>query len=530
MAPSRPNVLVILTDQQRGDALRCAWPAWRGDTPLRTPRLDALAAQGVRLARHHVSNPLCMPQRATLLTGLTPRGHNVRTNGIDLDPRFPTLPGELAKAGYRTHSVGKIHARIFDGPKGLDPATLDPREFAEAKPMWDAGRITSLPCPYYGFQSADFLGGHTSWIWGDYVRWLEQRRPGGTALYSFEKGQAAASGAEQSWKMAIPPELHYNTWVADRTIAFMEQAAQDGAPFYLSASFPDPHHAFAVPDPWYSMYDRTTIPLPVRRDGELADLAPHFKIIYDEGYPHPLAGRHKPTKMRDDQIREIIAITWGMVSFVDEQAGRILDALDRLNLAKDTIVVFTSDHGDLLGDHGLLNKGPFHFDGLLRVPSLWRWPGRFPAGRVVEGLSSHTDFVPTICDLTGIPQPEFGPPPGTKIESVKQLRGLPGRSLAPMLAGDDPSVQGAVVIENDEDYLGLRLRTLITPTHQITIYVTEHGEEPYGELFDLEKDPGQLANLWADPHFRLVKAELKDRLLAELIRTDSRLPRRSSHA
>jgi hypothetical protein len=91
-------------------------------------------------------------------------------------------------------------------------------------------------------------------------------------------------------------------------------------------------------------------------------------------------------------------------------------------------------------------------------------------------------------------------------------------------------VQGAVVIENDEDYLGLRLRTLVTPTHQLTLYVTEHGEEPYGELFDLEKDPGQVTNLWADPHSRLIKAELKDRLLAELIRTDSRLPRRSSHA
>lgn len=530
MAAIRPNVLVIMTDQQRGDALRCAWPAWRGAPVIQTPHLDVLAAQGVRLARHHVSNPLCMPQRATLLTGLTPRGHNVRTNGIDLDPRFPTLPGELVRAGYRTHSVGKIHARIFDGPKGLDPAGLNPNDYPETKAMWDAGRITSLPSPYYGFQSADFLGGHTSWIWGDYVTWLERKQPGATALYSHERGTPPASGAEQSWKMAIPPELHYNTWVADRTITYLKAMATSGQPFYLSASFPDPHHAFAVPDPWYSMYDRASIPLPVRRDGELDDLPPHFKVMHEKGYGHPLAGRHGPTKMRDDQIREIIAITWGMVSFVDEQAGRILDALDQLGLAQNTIVVFTSDHGDMLGDHRLVNKGPFHFDGLLRVPSVWRWPGHFPPGRVVEGLSSHTDFVPTICDLGGIAIPEYGPPPGTGIEAVKQLRSLPGRSLRPMLLGDDPSVQSAVVIENDEDYLGLRLRTLVTPTHQLTLYVTEHGEEPYGELFDLERDPGQVQNLWSDPHSRLIKAELKDRLLAELIRTDSRLPRRSSHA
>lgn len=521
-----PNVLVLMTDQQRGDALGCCWPAWRGGTAeLRTPHLDGLAAGGVRLGRHYVSNPLCMPQRATLLTGLTPRGHGVRTNGIDLDPRLPTLPGALADAGYATHSVGKIHARVYDLPKGPDAARLAPADYPEAKRMWDDRRIAALPTPYYGFQSAEFTGGHGWWMWGDYAN---QLKPGEFDLLTPDRGTKPASGAEQAFRMAIDPARHYTTWVADRTIAYLERAAAAGKPFYLSASFPDPHHPFATPDPWYGMYDRSAMPKPVRRTGELDDLAPHFNRIFSG--PLQLAGRNRPTNIPDAAIAEIIAITYGMISFVDEQAGRILAAIDRLGLRDTTAVVFTSDHGDLLGDHFLMNKGPFHFDGLLRVPQIWRLPGTIPAGRVVESLTSHTDFVPTVCALTGIALPEFGPPPGTKAEAPGQLRSLPGRSLLPVLTGSADSVQDAVVIENDEDYLGLRLRTLVTRDRQLTMYIGEDGELPYGELFDLGGDPGQLHNRWNDPAMKREKTELQHRLLAELIRTDSRLPRRHAHA
>jgi arylsulfatase A-like enzyme len=529
--PDRPNILVIMTDQHRGDALSCAWPAWRGGpSPVRTPHLDRLAAGGVRFDRAYVANPLCMPARATLLTGLPPRAHGVRTNGIDLDHRLPTLPAALARAGYATHSAGKIHVRAYETPKGVDPATLDPADHAEAKWMWEHGKVASLPSPYYGFQTADFTGGHTSWMWGDYANAVEADRPGALALLNRDRGTPPASGSEQSWRMAIPPELHYNRWIADRAIAFLERAAKGGTPFLLSASFPDPHHAFAVPDPWYSMYDRAAMPLPVRREGELDDLAPFFRTIVDGDLGHPVSGRHGRTRMPDDRLREILAITCGMVSFVDDEVGRLLGALDRLGLAEDTLVLFLADHGDLLGDHWLMNKGPFHFDGLLRVPFIVRWPGRVPAGRVTSALASQLDVVPTLCEAAGIPALEYGPPPGTAVEAARQLAPLPGRSLVPVLTGAADSVQDAVVVENDEDYLGLRLRTLVTPTHSLTAYVGADGLQPFGELFDLAADPGQVHNLWADPGARHVKSALTERLLAELVRTDSRLPRRSAHA
>ena len=149
----RPNFLIILTDQMRGDCMTCAWRDWRDDTPLQTPNLDKLAAGGALLTRAYVNNPLCMPSRSTLLTGLTPRGHNVRTNGIDLDPAFPTVTGTLANVGYRTHSIGKIHVRVAGEPLGVDPETLDPLDFPETRWMWHNRKIAKLPSPYYGFEA-----------------------------------------------------------------------------------------------------------------------------------------------------------------------------------------------------------------------------------------------------------------------------------------------------------------------------------------------------------------------------------------
>jgi arylsulfatase A-like enzyme len=277
------------------------------------------------------------------------------------------------------------------------------------------------------------------------------------------------------------------------------------------------------------MYDRASVPLPVRREGELDDLAPFFREVFERGVR--LSGRIWPTRTSDEHLREIIAVTYGMISLLDEQVGRMLDALDRLGLAENTVVVFLSDHGDLFGDHWLLNKGPFHFEGLLNVPGIWRCPRRFPAGQVSAALVSHLDFAPTVLDLAGLPLPERGPgEPQVRPEAPQMMRSLPGRSLAPLLAGHVRRVQDAVLVENDEDYLGLRLRTLVTETHQLTAYYGEDGEQRFGELFDRREDPGQLHNLWHDAGAQALKRELKERLLAEVVRTDSRLPRRLSHA
>jgi arylsulfatase A-like enzyme len=188
------------------------------------------------------------------------------------------------------------------------------------------------------------------------------------------------------------------------------------------------------------------------------------------------------------------------------------------------VVVFMSDHGDMMGDHWMLNKGPFHFDGLLRIPFVWSWPNRFGRGARTSALASQLDFAPTVLELSGVPIPEGMTP--REPEAPQMMSAWPGRSLGPVLEGESERVRDAVLVEDDEDYLGLRLRTLVTETHQLTVY----GGQEYGELFDLREDPKQLHNLWGSAAHRAVREELKARLLHELVESDSALPRRLCHA
>jgi len=513
----RPNFLCIITDQQRADD----WGG--GGNPLiQTPNLDCLAAEGMVLDRAYVANPLCMPARATLFTGLTPRGHGVRTNGIPLSYGVPTIAGSLRQAGYRTHAVGKIHLRPFEAPNRLAAQELDPQEFPETRQLWEAGRVTGLPQPYYGLERVEFAGGHGPWAWGDYVRWLNAQHPEGWRLLQQEAGEPTRFGAEQSWKSAVPEELHCSTWVGDRTTTFLREAGGRAEPFFLWCSFPDPHHPYCPPRPWCDMYDPMQMPLPARREGELDDLAPHFRRAFEEGIQ--LSGRRGATRIGDDQVREITALTFGMISLVDKQVGRILQALDETGLRDNTVVVFMSDHGDMMGDHWMLNKGPFHFDGLCRIPLVWRWPDRIAPAVRSAALVSQLDFAPTVLEIAGVSIPE-GPVPRHP-EAPLMPPAWPGRSLAPLLEGKADAVRESVVIENDEDYLGLRLRTLVTERYQLTVY----GGQGYGELFDLHEDPRQLHNLWRSPAHQAVRQELTHRLLHELVESDAALPRRLSHA
>jgi arylsulfatase len=483
---SRPNFLIMCTDQMRADHMGCA-----GNPVIRTPHLDALAAQGVSLSRTYVNNPLCMPCRATLFTGLTPRGHRVRTNGIPLDPSIPTLPGALAEVGYHTALIGKVHLSPFGYGQTPDSSYLPPDRFPELIKHWKTGCIDRVPTPYYGLQHVEITVGHGTQAYGNYARWLERQHPNQWVRLQTVPVGPSPVGAEGCGTFPLEEPYHHTAYVADRTLAYLRRH-QGERPFYLMCSFPDPHHPYYPPRPWDRMYSPQDVVPPVSRDGELDGLAPFFREIY--GRRLQLSGRDRPTKMSQAQRMEILAYTYGMVSLIDRHVGRVLDTLDELRLAEDTVVLFLSDHGDMMGDHGLLNKGPFHFEGLLRVPMIWRWSGRFRPRRSPT-LVSLLDVPPTILDLAGVPVPEGLASP----EAPEQPPAWPGRSLVPLLTGQANAVQDSVVIENDEDYLGLRLRTLVTPTHKITTYTGHRGPEAYGELFDLGNDPHETHNLWDSP-------------------------------
>ncbi|TAK22722.1 MAG: sulfatase [Chloroflexota bacterium] len=515
----RPNFLVFVTDEQRADHLGCA-----GNRVVLTPNIDDLARRGVRFDRCYVNNPLCQPARATLFTGLTARGHGVRTNGIPLNPAIPTMPDALRRGGYRTHAVGKLHLRNYSGQSPGAAANEAEMDHAlESRAMWQAGRIGSLPPNYEGLETTDFAGQHGPLIFGDYLTWLRGQDPDGPRLLTQAAGDVPASGAEESWTMALPADLHYNTWVAERTIAFLRRQRGSERPFFLWCSFPDPHYPYCPPRPWADIYRPEAVALPNRRDGELDDLPPHFRMLF-EGTGGRVSGRRNATRIRDDQMRDIIALTYGMVSMVDHEVGRVMAEVDRLGLRDDTVVVLLSDHGDMMGDHWMLHKGPFHFDGLLRTPMIWSWPGRFAEGSVVGALVGHLDFAPTVLDVAGVPIPE-----GTTVDppiASEQPPPWPGVSLAPLLMGEATQVHEQLIVENDEDYLGLRVRTLVTEQFQITAY----PGQPYGELFDRASDPMETRNFWGDASYEALKKDLLVRLMEEIVLTDSALPRRTATA
>ncbi|HEY63275.1 MAG TPA: sulfatase-like hydrolase/transferase [Caldilineae bacterium] len=513
----RPNVLCLVTDQQRHDHLGCA-----GNPIIQTPNIDRLARSGIRFERCYVNNPICMPSRATMWTGQSANAHHVRCNGMPLDHRIPTIASALAEAGYRTHGVGKFHLSPFRSLNGADPASLNPMDWPESKEMWVSGRIGALPAPYYGLQSVLFVGGHGDFFWGDYRRWLMHE-----ALDVIERIETWVT--EMGWEdwetmgpSLVPAELHHSRWIADRVIEFLREQTYTGQPFFCWCSFPDPHHPYHAPEPYHSMYDPADMPVPARREGELDDLPPHFRRIQHEHLR--VEGVTGPVTRLYEHTPEIMARTYGMISNVDANIGRVLDALEELGLRENTLVVYLSDHGDLMGDHWLQQKGPFHFDGLIRVPFIWSWPGHIIPNTVNTSIVSLLDFAPTILDLCGVPIPE-----GLRPEEPflpLELPPWPGHSLRPILEGREKAVRDTAFIEHDEDCLGLRLRTLVTERYRLTWY----AGQPYGELFDLQEDPQELHNLWDDPAYRPVRDELTAQLLDQVIMSDSRLPRRLSRA
>ncbi len=497
--PDRPNFLFIITDQQRADTL-----GTYGGRLGATPNIDCMAAEGVVFERGYCNNPLCMPSRATVLTGRYPSSTGVRTNGCVAWPGQPLLPELLVEAGYHTGAFGKIHYHPASGePQGYWPEN---RELIAS----DA----DLMRPYLGFQAVALACGGGGVPSGLYARQLRERF---SEVYA-KSGPRHALVAPDPWlreaqkiqtyKTAIPEELYQTTWVVDRTVEFIERT--DG-PFFAWCGINDPHHPFNPPGRYWDRFKPEDMPLPPRRRGELDDKPPHFRAFYDgryEGYDtdgYLLGCEH----LTDDRLRLIKAAYYGMVAMIDDNVARILDALRAKGVEENTVVIFVSDHGEFLGDHGFVLKGPMHYEGVLRVPFILRCPALVPAGRRVEGLAGLIDLFPTILELAGAPIPD----------------GTQGESLVPQVTGRSSRAHDEVYIENDVDRLGLRLRTIVTERWKCTWYA---GEE-YGEIYDLENDPDEFVNLWetcpAD-----VKAALTSQLLDAMARNQDRLPPKVSHA
>ncbi len=499
--PTRPNVLLIVTDQQRWDTMGCA-----GHPVLRTPNIDALARGGVQFESAYTAHPTCTPSRSTMMTGRYPSSHRARMTGQVLPESETTMPQVLREAGYETALFGKAHFAPF----GAGPN--EGCSSREAHSLWGKSNEYPITGNYYGFERVVFAGGHGTGIYGPYRDWLRERDP--DALTRLDQAWAPyggdylsgyyADGSSDMRPFPVDAALHPTSWLAEVVTDYIREPHE--RPFFAMASFPDPHHPFCPPPEYADMYDPADMPRPIAPDAhDFADWPEHYRLAYHgEIEQYSGGGRIDFSSVPERVALRGRALTAGMVGLIDTAIGGIMQALNETNQRENTIVIFCSDHGDYLGDHGFMYKGPFPWDGVLRVPFIWSYPALFPHRRVDDYVASTVDIAPTVLTLCGAEVPY----------------GVEGVTLDAWLCGDGEYPRREALTENDDDYVGERLRTLTTPDWKITVY---SGRE-YGELYDRRNDPDETRNLWSDSGYRSVRDELRLRLLDVVLATQDRKP------
>lgn len=510
----RPNVLVFIADQLRSDHL-----GYAGNPLVRTPNIDRLAAESAVFTEAMVTNPTCMPNRASLVTGRWPSAHGTRFNGITMDPDTNNVVRSLACSGYSTTAVGKLHHQNMGWdfePDQLeqikDTNPLLVRSVPDAwsrrrEPGWDKWEDKSahdrgfipLPGDYYGYQHVDLVIGHGDRPGGHYVHWAREHGVDPYASGGPENAAARLADWEQVYKTSVPPDRHPSAYVGTKAVEHIEEFARQDKPFFMFVSFPDPHHPFSPPDGYADMYSPEEVELPVGFNQDHSKSPAHIrKMIEHRGVPNS-----DPTMTwaaTEEQYRAAAAAQYGLITLMDKHIGLVLAALKENDLDEDTIVVFTSDHGDLFGDHGLMLKHFSHYRAVTNVPLTIRIPGR-TAG-TIDGLVSTADLAPTLLELTETPF----------------YRGIQGKSLVPLLEGRTDSIREGLVIEEDQPFglsglpAPVRTRSVITRKGRLTRYFGTS----ITELYDHRTDPDELNNLAEDPQARGLMAELTTVMLEEM--------------
>ena len=451
----RPNVLLVVSDQLHHRAMRCA-----GNEIIETPNLDRLAGEGVRFDNAVCPTPFCSPTRASLMTGMFPHQHriirNLRKNDPGLDPALPTTEQVLIDEGYAARQVGKWHL----GEKTRVPAYADDpelnyrdyfRPIGERMPAPPEGPRSRVGRPIYSIDAVKEAN----------------------AKYGGERGPA------NSWigRTDVPLQHTEEAWIADRAIAALRE--HSGKPFFLTVSFPAPHALWVIDDPYYSLHERAGIPLPANR-GSVLDVE------------RRTAAWRFGTLLGEVGMREYLGVYYGMVSMMDANFGRILDELDRLGEADNTLVAFTSDHGDMQGGHSMYGKSTYSmYEETTRVPLLLRFPGRISAGRRVQTHAGTADISPTILDYLGLPAPE----------------GIGGRSLRAFIEGGEDLGRPAFA-ERDRSNWDVQDRSNFQRMIRTREWKYSFHSRGDSQLYNLAKDPGEERDLIEERSSRSAREHL----------------------
>ena len=437
----RPNILMIQADQ-----LPAAPIGAYGHPVVKTPHMDRLAEQGVLFENFYTNCPLCAPSRASMCTGRLVEKIGVFDNGAELPAQIPTFMHHLRRAGYKTILSGKMH---FIGPDQL-----------------------------HGFDRR-----LTTDIYPSFFNWTPDWRRGVYANPGTSVSQLAETGLCQ-WNL----QLDYDEEVQFRTLEALRDLARDsrdGTPFFLCTSYTHPHDPWIITQPYWDLYDHDRIDLPAAPAIALDDMHPFDRWLQI----HHMVDQFPPT---DEMIRTTRHAFYGMVSYFDEKIGQLLDALHQLGLAENTIVLVTSDHGEMMGEHGMWFKRTF-FDGSTRVPLIASCPGRLPTGRRLKETASLVDLFPTLLDIAGLEDME------------EACASVDGHSFRPLLEGDDPAWKDCAISE----YYGegvIHAGRMVRKGEYKYIYV--HEEAP--RLFDMESDPNEQTDLAGTPDLAGVEEELHE--------------------
>ena len=446
MNQTRPNILWYCTDQQRFDTI-----AALGNPHVQTPTLDKLIEDGVAFTHAHCQSPICTPSRSSFMTGLYPsRLHNTR-NGNDTFPDgVPLISKLMADSGYRCGLVGKFHLQS----SGL-----------RTEPRLDDG------FSYWQFSHAprdDWEEGH------DYADWVKSKGGDLNALRATEE--------------YIPTELHQTTWATECALEFMNMPSDK--PWMFNINVYDPHPPFLAPKSYNDRFKAEDMPGPYFKPSDLE----HQKKLSEVDF------QGKPSTPEEHNAYQAQATYYAMIAQIDDQFARILDYLEETGQRENTVIIFTSDHGETLGDHGLIQKGCRFYEGLVRVPLIFSWPGKFKEGLQSSALVELLDMSRTILELSSVEVPEY----------------FQGQSLLPILEGEasPDHLRDSVRCEYFDALAGRFCQgngsfgTMYrTERYKLSVY----HDQGLGELYDLEEDPWEFNDLWDSPDHQ----EIKNKLLFE---------------
>ena len=486
MKEQRPNILLIVTDQQRYDSLSCY-----GLKALHTSNLDNLAEKGVVFENCYVNNTICTPNRASIFTGRHLPGHGVyKLHDILPDDQF-LFTKKLKELEYRTALFGKLHVsgHLCEEVRRHPNDGFDVYE-------WCMEPSLSMDSPFNG-----------------YTKWLKKKD-----LKFYEKLKK-----EKRELLHIPRELHMTHWAAERTIDYIQRC--DGKnPFFCMISVFDPHNPYEdYPIEMLELLDKDNIPDPLIVEDEMKNKPLGIRQEHEHSY----LGAFKNYTFK--QLRKMRLGYYASIALIDLEVGRVLNVLKEKGIEENTLVIFTSDHGDMLGDHQLLAKGAIFFDPCVKVPLIMRWPQKIVSGKRIKQLVQSHDLAATILAAAGFPNKE-------REKSMPE-----SKDLIPLAIGRREKIHDFAIccyrnsgINDERAYWDPEIHATMIRDEQYKLNVY-HNVSEYricfqGELYDMERDRNELNDIWDDPQYRDVRIRMTEQLLDWVVGQELRLGSRGGEA